>query len=251
MLAWTLLGAVAPARAADPSPCAMLYPSDARIDWECRRVAKGESLESLFGDAWVEVARFNRIDRRHVRVGSALRVPKKIADVSSFTPLAQRYEPGAAEIKLVLVDLSEQFLGAYEYGNLVFSAPIASGRSGNPTPAGSFRITAANRTHESSLYTIEGTATPYPMHFGLMFHVTSRGVRYWIHGRDMPGYPASHGCVGMSDEAMQAQHYGVPRDPQLADARMLYEWVLGDMPDPGGEFAIEGPRVEIIGRAPR
>ena len=29
------------------------------------------------------------------------------------------------------------------------------------------------------------------------------GVSYWIHGRDMPGYPASHGCIGLYDESMQ------------------------------------------------
>ena len=30
---------------------------------------------------------------------------------------------------------------------------------------------------------------------------------YWIHGRDVPGFPASHGCVGLYDEQMQFDYY--------------------------------------------
>ncbi len=31
----------------------------------------------------------------------------------------------------------------------------------------------------------------------------SRRPAFWIHGCDLPGYPASHGCVGLYDEEMQ------------------------------------------------
>lgn len=228
----------------------MHYPSDAGITWECRKVEAGQTLESMFGDRWVDVARFNRMDRRHVHPGIGIRVPKNLEQISCFTPMPARFEAGVADAKLVLVDLSEQFLGAYERGRLVFSAPIASGRKSNPTPSGAFEVTATHQDHRSSLYCIEGTSRPYPMHFGLLFHTTPSGVAYWIHGRDLPGYPASHGCIGMSDEAMQNECYGVPKDPQLADARALYDWVRGDAADTGEKQAIEGPRVQIVGTAP-
>ncbi|MBX3327860.1 MAG: hypothetical protein U0223_19660 [Nitrospira sp.] len=48
------------------SPCSMTYPTDETVEWECRTLRDGESLERLFGEQWVNVARFNRIDRRHV-----------------------------------------------------------------------------------------------------------------------------------------------------------------------------------------
>lgn len=76
-------------------------------------------------------------------------------------------------------------------------------------------------------------------------------MSYWIHGRDMPGYPASHGCIGLYDESMQKEQYGGPKDPELFDAQMLYFWVLGDDSDGDGIIALRhSPRVHIIGQAP-
>ena len=233
------------------SPCAIHYPSDDAIAWQCRRLQKGETLETLFGARWPDVARFNRVDRRHVSAGREIKVPVNLDDVASFAPLPRQFPAGAQEHKLILIDLSEQYLGAYEQGRLRLALPIASGEQGNDTPTGAYRITAADRTHVSCLYTIERTGVPYPMHYGLRFHVTKEGVSYWIHGRDMPGYPASHGCVGLYDEDMQREYYGIPRDPQLRDARTLYEWVLGDTVDTGTLLELpNGPRVVIQGITP-
>ncbi len=54
-------------------------------------------------------------------------------------------------------------------------------------------------------------------------------VSYWIHARDLPGRPASHGCVGVFDEAMQHRVYGVPDKPVLDDAKKLYAWTIGEV----------------------
>jgi hypothetical protein len=199
----------------------------------------------------VDVARFNRIDRRHAYPGISLKVPKRLEDVADFTPMPQEYPAAAGEAKFILIDLAEQFLGAYEYGRLAFSAPIATGEKGNETPTGEFAITAAHRHHQSSRYTIEKTDTPYPMHYALRFHTNKAGVAYWIHGRDIPGYPASHGCIGLYDEPMQKQYYRYPRDPVLEDARTLYNWVLAPLPqDKKYRILDSGPRILIVGRAP-
>lgn len=233
-------------------PCAYVHPSDARIGWTCRSIARGETLETLFGDSWRLVARFNRIDRRHGRPGTWIKVPDRLSQLSEFTPIPQRYPPADAEARFILIDLTEQYLGAYEYGTLVLSAPVATGRPDNPTPIGDFRIDAADLRHRSSRYTIANTGVPYPMHYGLRFLRTPRGVSYWIHGRDLPGYPASHGCVGLYDEAMQARYYGEPRDAELDDARRLFEWAVGPLleGEPVHE-SLDGPRVRVVGRAPR
>jgi hypothetical protein len=210
-----------------------------------------ETLETLFGSRWVDVARFNRIDRRHAYPGIFLKVPKRLEDIAAFTPMPQEYPLAASEAKFILIDLAEQFLGAYEYGRLAFSAPIAAGEKGNETPAGEFAITAAHRHHHSSRYTIEKTNIPYPMNYALRFHISKKGVAFWIHGRDIPGYPASHGCIGLYDEPMQKKYYGHPREPILEDARTLYNWVLAPLPeDEKYRILDNGPRMQIVGRAP-
>lgn len=234
-----------------PSLCKISHPSDTGIEWDCRRIRKGETLEKLFGERWKDVVRFNRIDRRHVYPGVYLKIPERLEDIENFSPMPEHYEPAQSEQKFILVNLSEQFLGAYEYGRLFFSAPIATGEKGNETPNGEFRITAFDSGHESSLYFVEKTAKPYPMHYGLRFHISKSGISFWIHGRDLPGYPASHGCVGLYDEEMQKKYYKNPKDPILGDVKTLFEWVISPLSD-DGRFHIlkKGPKVRIIGYAP-
>jgi len=232
-------------------PCEVHYPSDATVEWDCRIIPPGGSLEAIFGEYWVEGARFNRIDRRHARPGLSIKVPRRIEDLAQFTPLPLVYPPGELDEEFILIDLTEQFLGAYEFGALRFATPIAFGNGHNETPTGEFRLTAAHRQHQSSLYTIEGTDRPYPMNYALRFHVNREGVSYWIHGRDMPGYPASHGCIGLYDESMQKEQYGIPKEPELSDAQKLFVWVLGSEPDDDRVIPLpRGPRVHIIGQAP-
>lgn len=235
---------------AGPSPCAVSHPSDERLAWTCRTIGRGETLESLFGERWVEVARFNRIDRVHSRPGVRIKVPVRLDSLECFTPLPDRYAPADTLSRFVLVDLAEQFLGAYEWGRLVFSAPVTAGMGANPTPAGDYELTMADRDHASSLYRYAETTRPYPMTYGLRFHVDRKGIAYWIHGRDLPGYPGSHGCIGLYDEAMQKECAGAPSAPVLSDARRLFEWVVGAPADSVPRMRLDGPRVQIIGAAP-
>jgi len=231
--------------------CSVIHPSDAAVAWDCHRMKKGETPEELFGDRWRDVLRFNRIDRRHLMPGISIKVPRNLEDIADYSPLPGTYPRAATEKQFILVNLSEQFLGAYEHGEMVFSFPIASGNREHRTPTGDFRIAAFNRRHQSSLYQIEKTQIPYPMHYGLRFFVNRHGVDFWLHGRDLPGFPASHGCVGLYDEEMQQKYYNSPRHPQLQDSRTLYEWVIGSTAD-NGEFSRlkNGPRVRIIGESP-
>jgi hypothetical protein len=232
-------------------PCEIHYPSDAMVEWDCLVIPRGKSLEAIFGEYWVDVARFNRIDRRHARPGLSIKVPRQLQNLASFNPLPLLYQAAGQDEKFILIDLTEQFLGAYEFGALRFASPIASGDTSNETPTGKFRLTAAHRKHQSSLYTIEGTDRPYPMNDALRFHVNREGLSYWIHGRDMPGHPASHGCIGLYDESMQKEQYGIPKEPELSDAKRLFEWVLGGEPDDDRVIPLPaGPRVHIIGQAP-
>ena len=225
------------------STCDVRYPSDVRVSWVCRTLAH-ERIEVLFGDRWVDVLRFNRIDRRHAVAGISLKVPRRLRDIRAFTPMPVTYPDAAREAKFVLVDLSEQFLGAYERGQLVFSSPLSAGDTDHPTPAGDFTISAAHRDHSSSLYTIQDTDVPYPMTWALRFHVSREGVSFWLHGRDIPGYPGSHGCIGLYDEWMQQSYYATPARPVLDDARRLYEWAGAGASD-AQLRNLAGPRLRI------
>jgi len=127
------------------SLCEINYPSDSRIEWKCRKLRWGDNPKDLFGKYWPSVLRFNRMDRRHFAGGISIKVAKRLEELEDFTPLPETYPDAAEEEKFILVDQSEMFLGAYEYGRLVLSFPVAVGIKGSRVPNGKFRIDAGFR----------------------------------------------------------------------------------------------------------
>jgi L,D-transpeptidase-like protein len=230
------------------------YPSQKNMKWHGRFVKPNETLESMFGSNWLLVARFNRIDRRHVYPGMTIKVPDDMEEIRDYCPLPKFYEPAGRHEKYILVSLTEQWLGAYEFGKLKFSVPAATGRPGFETPTGEFRILARDRNHTSSLYKTENDEEQYPMDNAMQFHISQDNVGYWIHARDLPGRPASHGCIGLFDEEMQNRMFDTPEKPMLKDSQRLYEWAVGEEEyedDPGNLEELEdGPVVEVIGQNP-
>lgn len=232
----------------------VVYPSLKTVKWHAHFISPNETLESLFGSDWVAVARFNRIDRRHVYPGMTIKVPDKINDIRNYTPMPKLYEPAKRHEKYILVDVTEQWLGAYEHGKLVWSAPAATGKATTETPTGLFRVTTRHKNHTSSLYKTANDEEQYPMDNALRFHVGSDNVSYWLHARDLPGRPASHGCIGLYDEAMQKRVFDTPQNPVLLDSEKLYEWAAGESEygyDSGGVEELEdGVMVEVKGDLP-
>lgn len=230
------------------------YPSQKNIQWHGRFIKPNDTLESIFGLDWQLVARFNRIDRRHVYPGMTIKVPDNMDDIRGYSPLPQFYEPAKRHEKYILVSLSEQWLGAYEYGKLKFSNPAATGRTGFESPTGIFRITARHKHHTSSLYKTDDGKEQYPMDNAMRFYIAEDGVAYWLHARDLPGRPASHGCIGLFDEAMQNRMFDTPENPVLMDSQKVYAWAVGEdeyEDDTGNHEELEdGPVVEVIGQNP-
>ena len=183
-----------------------------------------------------------------------LKSPLNIADLKDYTPMPREYQPAKRYHRYILVNMEEQWLGAYEYGKLQFSFPAATGKKGFETPTGIFRVDARHKNHTSSLYKTEDESEQYPMDYAIRFHIGQDNVAYWIHARDLPGKPASHGCVGVYDEAMQKRIFTVPDKPVLQDSKKLYDWAVGENlygPDSGEvELLADGPIVEIVGRNP-
>ena len=249
------------------SLCDISYPSDSRVKWQCLKLKATDTPSGLFGARWQDVLRFNRMDRRHFLAGVSIKVPKNLEQIKNFTPLPLTYPDAAREPKFLVVDQSDMFLGAYQYGKLVLSFPVAVGIEGHEVPFGSFKIDAADRRHKSNMFTVEELGRPYPMHYALRFFVdksVDTWPTYWIHGRDVPGYPASHGCIGLYDEEMQVEYYSAHdkkvyknnyhplTKPYLQGAQTLYRWVVDPRSDPGKFHEIKnGPKVLILGRPPK
>jgi hypothetical protein len=263
-----LLGFIRLAAADDKirSLCEISYPSDRLVQWQCLKLKPTDTPQALFRERWQDVLRFNRMDRRHFLGGVSIKVPRNLEQIRNFTAMPMTYPQAAREPKLILVNQSEMFLGAYQYGRLALSFPIAIGTQGKMVESGSYRVDAADRRHKSNLFKVEEIERPYPMHYGLRFYVDKSEETwpgYWIHGRDLPGYPASNGCIGLYDEEMQKEYYSAHdrkvyqenyhplTPPYLQGAKLLYKWVVDPRKDTG-EFQkiANGPKVVVIGKAP-
>jgi hypothetical protein len=231
------------------------YPSMRTVKWRPRFLRPQDTLENIFGGEWIHVARFNRIDRRHAYPGVTIRVPENMKDAADYCPLPAIYEPALHEEKYILINRTEQWLGAYEFGRLKFSFPAATGKDSHLTPSGLFTVDARHLEHTSSLYKTADQEAQYPMDYAFRFHIGADNVSYWVHARDLPGKPASHGCIGLFDEEMQNRIYGIPEKPLLKDAKKLYDWAVGEdeYEDDQGELELleDGPKVEVTGNNPR
>ena len=111
--------------------------------------------------------------------GRALGTDPVIGSVNRIAP-AESEHP-----MLVVVDLASQRLVAYRGGEPVAASPVSTGKPGHGTPRGVFTILQKRSFHRSNLY------SNAPMPF--MQRLTWQGVA--LHAGDLPGYPASHGCI--------------------------------------------------------
>ncbi len=91
---------------------------------------------------------------------------------------------------LLAVSLSKQRITLFDAGIAVADSPISSGTPRNPTPTGIFSVIQKQWWHRSNLY----SAAPMPF----MQRLTWSGVA--LHAGELPGYPASHGCIRLPDE---------------------------------------------------
>lgn len=91
---------------------------------------------------------------------------------------------------VIIINLQDQSLSAYRNGIRIARSSISSGVKGRRTPAGVFTILEKEVTHFSNKY--HHAPMPY------MQRLTWEGVA--LHGGDLPGYPASHGCIRLPRE---------------------------------------------------
>jgi lipoprotein-anchoring transpeptidase ErfK/SrfK len=88
---------------------------------------------------------------------------------------------------VLLVSLPLQTMSVYRNGILVGRTSVSTGTKGHQTPTGVFTILEKKQTHRSKKY----DDAPMPN----MQRLTWSGIA--MHSGNLPGYPASHGCVRM------------------------------------------------------
>ena len=112
----------------------------------------------------------------------------------SILEVARQLKPGeyawAPELSpagpaLAIVNLETQRLILFRNGVPVAASTVSTGSPGHETPTGVFTILQKNKEHYSSTY----NNAPMPN----MQRLTKRGIA--LHAGNLPGYPASHGCV--------------------------------------------------------
>ncbi len=177
------------------------------------------------------ICRVNRVDEKNFWLQNFIKIPLNFEKGIQWSPLPQRYLEAEQYEKYILISIKNQFLGAYERGNLKMHFPISSGTEKHPTPIGKFKIFAKEVNHKSSLYK-DKKGRPIKMPWAIAFHIgfyNGQWIVTWIHGGELPGYPASHGCVRLFEE----------------DAKILFLWLFPNNKNENYEYVKNGTPVEV------
>jgi len=101
---------------------------------------------------------------------------------------------------IVIVSLPDQRVYVYRDGVRIAASTCSTGKLGHRTPTGVFKILQKDKNHHSSTY--NNAPMPY------MNRLTWSGIA--LHAGQLPGYPASHGCVRLPKEFAELL-FGVTR----------------------------------------
>jgi len=137
--------------------------------------------------------------------------PLLFASCANIPELGALSDRAGTRHRRIVVKLAEQKAYLYHRDKMVAVSPISSGREGKHTPPGRFSVIEKDADHRSSLYgnyvrsgkvvkenidirkggrppgcKFEGVPMPYFLRF--------TGA-YGLHAGNLPGYPASSGCV--------------------------------------------------------
>lgn len=110
---------------------------------------------------------------------------------------APRPRAAGGGIKSIVVNLSDQWMYAYEGENQVYDAPVSTGRDGMQTPTGTFSIYAKLKVQtmdgvlDGKKWVVPNVPNVMYINGGVALHGT-----YW-HNRFGTGARLSHGCVNL------------------------------------------------------
>jgi lipoprotein-anchoring transpeptidase ErfK/SrfK len=98
-------------------------------------------------------------------------------------------ERATAENTRVVVSISKQRVYLMVEDDIAVDSPISSGRKGRSTPTGNFTVSEKDKNHISTIY-----------HCPMKYFLRLSGMSFGLHVGQLPGYPASHGCVRLPAE---------------------------------------------------
>jgi len=101
-----------------------------------------------------------------------------------------RPEVSPAGPVVILVSIPDQVMYVYRNGVRIGRSTVSTGKPGKRTPSGVFTVLQKKVEHESSIY--KGAKMPH------MQRLTWSGIA--MHAGQLPGYPASAGCVRMPED---------------------------------------------------
>jgi hypothetical protein len=90
----------------------------------------------------------------------------------------------------IVISIADQRVSLYDNGILIGQSSVSTGVRRHPTPLGVFSVIEKERWHRSNLY----SAAPMPY----MQRITWSGIA--LHAGELPGYPASHGCIRLTND---------------------------------------------------
>lgn len=128
---------------------------------------------------------------------------KEIGDLKpgEFTWHPERSPKGPVS---VVVSIPQQRVHVYRNGVRIAASTCSTGKPGHETPTGVFVVLEKDKHHKSSTY----SGAPMPN----MNRLTWSGIA--LHAGNLPGYPASHGCVRLpmafSERLFGVTHLGTP-----------------------------------------
>ncbi len=124
---------------------------------------------------------------------------------------------------VMIVSIPDQLVHVYRGGTEIGVSTCSTGKPGHSTPTGVFTILEKQRQHVSSIY--KGAQMPN------MERLTWSGVA--LHAGNLPGYPASHGCIRLplefSARLFEVTHLGVVviiADERTQPASVLHPGLL-------------------------
>ncbi|MDF1752351.1 MAG: L,D-transpeptidase family protein [Verrucomicrobiales bacterium] len=148
--------------------------------------------------------------------------PSARFDSRGFSKLKQNKQKTS-----IVVDLRSQTAMVFDGSFIVIKTPVSTGKPGFETPTGTFNILERKENHASSLYgKLVHARTGRVLKQGVDSrdetslvddNIEFKGAEmpYWnrltwtgvgLHAGDVPGYPASHGCIRVPEQVMAMIH---------------------------------------------
>ncbi|TRO65246.1 L,D-transpeptidase [Christiangramia sabulilitoris] len=160
-----------------------------------------DSLLNTYTEGQLQtILALNRVEQNRLRPERPIIIPDCLSeDLNTYSPFPNNVSLLSCIPKTVLISKRVQAFALYEHGELIKWGPVSTGKSSTRTPSG---LNYGNYKAKRKVSTVDPSwILPYYFNF-----MNFEGVG--VHQYELPGYPASHGCVRL----------------YMDDARYIFDW---------------------------